>query len=81
MKQKVSIGASISVLIGAVIAILALLRGPARTVLLLVTFVIWGIWVALTLLPSRKGRQDQPQHKSQADGDTGPFSAGVWRCF
>ena len=42
MKQKISLGSSISVLIGAVIAILALLRGPVQTVLLLVTFIHWA---------------------------------------
>ena len=50
MKQKISLGSSISILIGVVIAILALLRGPAQTVLLLVTFALWGLWVVLTLL-------------------------------
>lgn len=50
MKQKISLGSSISVLIAAVIAVLALLRGPIQTVLLLVTFVLWGLWVVLTLL-------------------------------
>ena len=50
MKQKISLGSSISVLIGAVIAILALMRGPVQTVLLLVTFLLWGLWVLLALL-------------------------------
>lgn len=50
MKQKISLGSSISILTGAVIAILALLRGTAQTVLLLLTFVLWGLWVVLTLL-------------------------------
>ena len=50
MKQKISLGGSISILIGVVIAILALLRGPVQTVLLLVTFALWGLWVVLTLL-------------------------------
>ena len=50
MKQKISLGSSTSILIGAVIAILALLRGPTQTVLLLVTFALWGLWVVLTLL-------------------------------
>ena len=35
MKQKISLASSTSILIGAVIAILALLRGPVQTVLLL----------------------------------------------
>lgn len=50
MKQKISLASSTSILIGAVIAILALLRGPAQTVLLLLTFVLWGLWVLLALL-------------------------------
>ena len=50
MKQKISLGSSISILIGVVIAILALLRGPVQTVLLLITFALWGLWVVLTLL-------------------------------
>lgn len=50
MKQKISLGSSTSILIGAAIAILALLRGPIQTVLLLVTFALWGLWVVLTLL-------------------------------
>lgn len=50
MKQKISLGSSISILIGVVIAILALLRGPVQTALLLVTFALWGLWVVLTLL-------------------------------
>ncbi len=50
MKQKISLGSSISVLTGAVIAILALVRGPAQTVLLLTTFALWGLWVLLALL-------------------------------
>lgn len=49
MKQKISLASSTSILIGAVIAILALLRGPAQTVLLL-TFALWGLWVLLALL-------------------------------
>lgn len=50
MKQKITLGGSISILIGVVIAILALLRGPAQTVLLLVTFALWGLWLLLALL-------------------------------
>lgn len=50
MKQNITLGGSISILIGAVIAILALLRGTAQTVLLLVTFSLWGLWLVLALL-------------------------------
>lgn len=75
MKQKISIGASISVLIGVVIAILALLRGPVKTVLLLITFAIWGIWVWLTLRPVRQDEQEEPRYRNQAEVDPGPFSS------
>lgn len=50
MKQKISLVSSTSILTGAVIAILALLRGPVQTVLLLLTFTLWGLWVVLALL-------------------------------
>lgn len=50
MKQKVTLGSSISILIGVVIVILALVRGPAQTVLLVVTFALWGLWLVLALL-------------------------------
>mgnify|MGYP001050881962 FL=1 len=50
MKQKISLASSTSILIGAVIAILALLRGSAQTVLLLLTFALWGLWVLLAFL-------------------------------
>ena len=50
MKQKVSLASSTSILIGVVIAILALLRGSVQTVLLLLTFALWGLWVVVTLL-------------------------------
>ncbi len=76
MKQKTSLGASISVLIGVVIAILALLRGPAKTILLLVTFALWGVWVRRILRPSRQTEEEeQPQYKNQAEVDPGPFSS------
>ena len=41
---------SISILIGAVIAILALVRGPWQTGLLLAVFALWGNWIVLLLL-------------------------------
>ena len=50
MKQNIILGGSISVLIGVVIAILALLRGPIQTVLLLAAFALWGLWLLLALL-------------------------------
>lgn len=65
MKQKISLGSSISVLIGAVIAILALLRGPVQTVLLLVTFILWGLWVLLALL--RPAWRDNRAYRRQEE--------------
>lgn len=50
---KNKIWGSVSVLVGIVIAILALLRGPWATALLIVTFSVWGIWVAYTLMKPR----------------------------
>ena len=47
MTQKIFLGRSTSILIGTVIAILALLRGPVQTVLLLVTFALWGFFTLL----------------------------------
>lgn len=59
MKQKISLASSTSILIGVVIAILALLRGPVQTALLLLTFALWGLWVLLALLrPSWRTNRD-----------------------
>lgn len=41
---------SITILIGAVIAIMALVRGPWQVWLLLGVFTLWGLWVVLILL-------------------------------
>lgn len=41
---------SITILIGAVIAIMALVRGPWQVWLLLGIFTLWGLWVVLILL-------------------------------
>ena len=50
MKRTDPLWGSISILIGVVIAILALVRGVWATVLLLCTFAMWGAWVILTQL-------------------------------
>ena len=55
MKQRSSLWGSISVLIGVVIAILALVRGPWLMPLLITVFALWGLWVILTqLVPLRR---------------------------
>lgn len=47
MKQTNPLWGSISILIGAVIAILAFVRGSLRTPLLLAAFAVWALWVLL----------------------------------
>ena len=85
MKQKISLGSSITVLIGAVIAILALLRGPVQTVLLLVTFVLWGLWVVLTLLrpawrDNRTYRSREERAAKEREAFSGMNLAGLLLC-
>ena len=85
MKQKISLGSSISILIGVVIAILALLRGPVQTVLLLVTFALWGLWVVLTLLrPSWRANRDYRRREERAEKQQNAFAgknlAGLLLC-
>ena len=50
MKHNKSLFGSISILIGAVIAILALTRGTLQIAILIVTFSVWGLWVVTILL-------------------------------
>lgn len=50
MKSKNALWGSISILIGVIIAILALVRGIWQTGLLLGVFALWGIWVVAFLL-------------------------------
>ena len=48
MKQKKTIGSSIGLLIGVVIAILAFVRGIWQLPLLIGTFALWGLWLLWT---------------------------------
>lgn len=85
MKQKISLASSTSILIGAVIAILALLRGPVQTVLLLLTFALWGLWVVVTLLrPSWRANRDYRRREERAEKQQNAFSgknlAGLLLC-
>lgn len=85
MNQKISLGGSISILIGVVIAILALLRGPAQTVLLLVTFALWGLWVVLTLLrpawrANRTYRSREERTAREQEAFSGMNLAGLLLC-
>lgn len=66
MKNDKSLWGSISIVIGVVIAVLALVRGPWQVGLLLTVFSLWGIWiVAVLLLPyirEAKRRQNRRRH-------------------
>lgn len=75
MKPKVSLASSTSILIGVVIAILALLRGPAQTVLLLLTFALWGLWVVLTLLrPAWRANSAYRYQEERSAREQGEFA-------
>lgn len=50
MKQKNSLLGSIGALVGAVIAVLAFVRGAWLTPLLIAVFVVWGLWIIFALL-------------------------------
>ncbi len=85
MKPNVSLASSTSILIGAVIAILALLRGAPQTVLLLLTFALWGLWVVLTLLrPSWRANRDYRRREERAEKQQNTFAgknlAGLLLC-
>lgn len=63
MKRKTSLWGSISLLIGVVIAILALVRGAWTLPLLIIVFAVWGFWVlwTLVLLPRRSRKRQKEQ--------------------
>ena len=64
MKNDKALWGSISILVGAVIAILALVRGSLQTWLLLGVFSIWGLWiVAILLLPYMRQAKKRQQRK------------------
>ena len=68
MKKENALLSSISILIGAVIAILALVRGKWQLGLLVTVFLLWGIWAVSVLLrpriqASRRRRQRQKQRQ------------------
>ena len=65
---------SITILIGAVIAIMALVRGPWQFWLLLGVFTLWGLWVVLILLlpymqqAQRRRQRQQRTRQLHAEG-------------
>ena len=85
MKNENALLSSISILVGVVIAILALIRGKWQTGLLIAVFALWGIWAAIVLLrprireaKRRKQRQKQRQ-RLQANGisKSAPFEVPI----
>ena len=68
MKSEKSLWSSVSILIGAVIAVLAFVRGDATVWLLLAVFAIWGIWVVgFLLMPMIKKAKKQQKRLYQGN--------------
>ncbi len=66
MKRTNPLWGSISILIGVVIAILALLRGPWAAAALIITFALWGLWLVWTqLLPARRVNREYRRRERQ----------------
>lgn len=67
MRQEKTISSSIGLLIGVVIAILALVRGVWQLPLLIGTFAVWGLWLLRTrALPLRCAiRPQRRKHQSE----------------
>ena len=67
--DKGLLSGSITILIGAVIAIMALVRGPWQAWLLIGVFTLWGLWVVLILLlpymQQAKRRRQRQQRERQ----------------
>lgn len=69
---------SISLLIGAVIAVLALVRGMWQLWLLLAVFAVWGLWLVLTvLLPYAAARKRHREAEHLAAAQLSPAPGGV----
>jgi len=77
VKRTNPLWGSISVLIGVVIAILALLRGPWATAALIVTFVLWGLWLIFTqLLPAWQSNHRYRSRERQRQETVSEYSDG-----
>lgn len=64
MKKDKALWGSISILVGIVIAILALVRGDMQTWLLLGVFSLWGSWIiVILLLPYMRQAKRRQQRK------------------
>lgn len=65
MKTEKSLWTSVSILVGTVILILGIARGPWQTWLLLGTFAIWAGWGILCLLMPYINRAKQARYRKQ----------------
>ena len=66
MKSEKSLWSSVSILIGAVIAVLAFVRGGAQIWLLLGIFALWGAWVVgFLLMPMIKRAKKNQKRKAK----------------
>lgn len=75
MKQKLSLGGSITILIGVVIGTLAVASGWLKTALLLGAFALWALWVLLTLLrPAWRANKAYRYQEEQAAKEQNEFS-------
>ena len=80
MKSDKALWGSISILVGTVIAILALIRGAWQTRLLIGVSSLWGLWVIAVLLrpcmqqAKRRRMREQLIKKRLAEGITGTQS-------
>jgi len=71
MKKNSPLWGSISILIGVVIAVLALTGGILRSVLLIAVFTVWSLWVILALvLPARRTVKTMRRTARAADPNT-----------
>lgn len=70
MKHDKARPGSIGILMGAVIAILALARGSLQTWLLLGTFILWGLWAMAAFLLRRR---QKGKLLTDIDAPTAPF--------
>lgn len=74
MKQKSILGAGVSFLLIAVLAVMAFIRGPMQIWFLAGAFVIWGVWMLAAILLSNKTalqtKVNAHQRKRQREADS-----------
>ena len=66
MKTNEALWASISIMVGTVVAVLAMVRGPWQDWLLLGIVVVWALWLTITFfLPQMRRKQRQQRLQRQ----------------